>query len=121
MEAASEILTKRKRGRPSSFSEMEIVLADGIAPEVGPRQRANVIYRQRALRILVNDPGFSWLADGPALRAGKRNAWKPGILSELGRIGDEEAIRIIARELCEKKPLTKAAERAIREWRLGKG
>ena len=120
MEAASENNGKRKRGRPP-FITAELLAARAIYAEVTPRHQNNIAYRLRALNLLKDDPEFSWIADGPGMTAGKRNSWKPGILAELGRIGDVEAVRIIAREICEKKPLTKDAERAIRQWRLRKG
>lgn len=101
-------------------TEGEMLKLRVLYPEVTPRHLNNIVYRSRAVSVLAHDPEFAWLADGPAMTEGKRNSWKPGILAELGRIDNEDDIRTFAREICRIKPFTKDAERAIREWRLGK-
>jgi hypothetical protein len=75
--------------------------------------------RVRALGLLCDDLAFRWLCDGKAMTAGGAK-WKPAILTELGRIDDEDDLREVARQLCELKPKTKDAIAAVRRWRLGK-
>jgi hypothetical protein len=114
MEAASENNGKRKRGRPPIIAPEMMAWARDCFPDVtSDRHQRNIAYMGKALCTLGGDPEFSWIT-APA-------AWKPGILAELGRIDDDEAIRIIARKICEAKPLVRDAERAVREWRRGKG
>ena len=116
-EAASE---KRKRGRPPIMGEdiaRHIDLTAGGNVQTH-RHKLNIYYQIRALSLLGEDSHFSWLVDLPKAKAGAKNAWKPGILSELGRIWDDEGLKIVALRICELKPKTKDAITMIRRVRL---
>lgn len=118
-EAASE---KRKRGRPPIMNKDAAALVDWVAGNdvKTRRHKLNVYYRQRAVKVLVNDPRFTWVADEEKMTAGAAGAWKTGILSELGRIGNVEDMKAFAQVICELKPKTKEAILMIRRARLGR-
>src|SRR4051794_40519565 len=121
MEAASENTQKRKRRRPLRFSEEELALVRFCSPDTKThRHMQNVAYRQRALHYLSQDQQFAWLCDEKAMMEGEAQAWRPGILAELGRIPDTEEMKRAAAQLCEMKPKTKAAVAMIRRYRIGK-
>ena len=89
-EAASEKDTRAKRrGRPPAIDDRLRQAVLTMFPEVKTeRGRQDVAYRLMAIRELAEDPEFAWLADGPSMTAGGGNpSWKPGILTELGRLG----------------------------------
>jgi hypothetical protein len=120
-EAASE---KRKRGRPPVMADHDEALVSYCAPDVRTRRgKLDVFYRQRALGILAirtKDKRFAWVADRAAIEAETKDAWKPGILSALGRIPNDEDLKAVALRVCELKPKTKDAIAMIRRWRTGK-
>lgn len=112
---------KRKRGRPKVMSPEMQKLTDFLSPDVRTqRGKQNVYYRNLASSILYEDKRFSWLADGDKMEAGIIGSWKPGILSELGRIIDLDDMKAVALRLCELKPKTKEAIAMIRGFRLGR-
>jgi hypothetical protein len=55
------------------------------------------------------------------MKAGAPNAWRPSILSELGRFRNDETLRSFALALCEMRPRpkTKEAVSMLRRVRLG--
>ncbi len=120
-EAASE--NGKRRGRPPLIERLGAArqMVNFCAPDVKTeRGKQNVFYRNIALHSLVDDSRFTWLCDKERMQAGTGNAWKPGILAELGRFdiagGD---ILEAASEICRLKPKTKDAIAMIRGWRLG--
>jgi hypothetical protein len=118
-EAASE---KRKRGRPPvilpGLSEQVVSM---FAPDVKTRRaKLDAYYRIHALAVLKDVPEATWLCDMEAMKAGKSKSWKPAILTELGRIEDVEALRHMAKLVCDAKPSTKEAVAWLRRWRTGK-
>lgn len=116
-EAASE---KRKRGRPRIMGPSAESMADFVAPDVkSSRGRQDSYYRMIALTVLTKDERLAWLADESAMKAGT-GRWKPSILSELGRIPNEEDLKAVALRICELKPKTKDAVAMIRRARLGR-
>jgi|TARA_B100001964_G_C14051899_1_gene517404 hypothetical protein len=117
-EAVSE---KRKRGRPPTFTPEYRALMKAFFPDVQTRRgMTNVLYQQQALGLLRDDARFKWLVDKDKMIAGEPNAWKPSILAELGRISDEETLKVVALRVCEVKPKTKDAIAEIRRFRTGK-
>lgn len=121
MEAASENPGRRKRGRPKVHPEVVMSYLGALHPEVRTeRHRSNIAYRFRAIRVLKDDPAFTWLCDYAAMARGDDGAWKPGILAELGRVEDEQDMRSLARQLCELRPRAKNAVLMIRRWRTGR-
>ena len=120
-EKSENVSEKPKRGRPPAFPpELEagydgLALFDGIHSRRG---RVNVYYRMQALRALKGIPGVEWVYDEARARAGEPGAWRQTILIELGRIRDPDAIRKVARQLCELKPTTREAVAMVRRWRL---
>ena len=79
----------------------------------------NTTYRKRAVTLLMDDPAFAWLANKPAMEARAPNAWKPSILTELGRIDNDEHLRVMARELCRIKPKAHTGVLIVRRYRMG--
>ena len=116
-EAVSE---KRKRGRPPTFSPEYRAAIAHIYPDItSHRGITDVLYRLRALDLLQDDARFAWLADRDKITAGEPNAWKPSILTELGRIWDDDDLKAVALHICEMKPKTKDATAEIRRIRTG--
>ncbi|MDP7645469.1 MAG: hypothetical protein QGG60_12345, partial [Anaerolineales bacterium] len=83
------------------------------------RGMTNVLYQQQALGLLRDDARFKWLVDKDKMIAGEPNAWKPSILTELGRIWDDDDLKAVALYICEVKPKTKDATAEIRRIRTG--
>jgi len=118
METGSE---KRRRGRPKTIGlvvERCKLHGDPFVDDVEvttDRGRQNRVYHQVALVALGagDDPRFEWLVGtAPDWRGMKR-----GILSELGRLLEEELIREVALELCQRKPTRREAIAYIRRVR----
>jgi hypothetical protein len=127
-EALSEKFSEKlQRGRPRVVDPSTEAVYEGMGLYDGKysqRARVNTYYRQRALSCLMvfDDPdadAFKWLADLKASNEGKIKPWRETILSELGRIKDEGAMRAVALRICELKPQTKEAVDIICRWRLG--
>ncbi len=80
---------------------------------MGGRRAREVADQTRALETLCDDPEgrFQWLCD-PVTQV-----IRVGILAELGRIGDPDAMCAIAARICELKPRTGEAVAMIRRWR----
>jgi len=119
-----EAASKKRRGRPKVMDKIFAKLAKDISPDVKTtRGLQNVHYRQRAFICLGlgDDARFKWLCDSEAMMKDGPNAWKPGILAELGRFNDDEELRAYAEAICEQKPKTKDAIVRLRRARLGNG
>ena len=117
-EAASE---KRRRGRPRIMDEEWHAIVDALTPEVRTeRARHDFHYRTKAIQTLCYEPRFAWLADEGKMAVGAKDAWKPSILAELGRIRDADTLRAVALRICELRPSTKEAVALIRRFRLGR-
>ena len=117
VENVSEI---SKRGRvPFSVDAELLAINEAAFNATTQRGKLDIYYRLKALSILGNDPRVSWICDAAKLKTGEKSAWKPGILSELGKIEDKENMLSIALDICELKPKTKDAIRMIRRTRLG--
>ena len=96
-------------------------VVDALTPEVRTeRARHDFHYRTKAIQTLCYEPRFAWLADGEKMAAGVKDAWKPSILAELGRIRDGDTLRAVALRICELKPSTKEAVAIIRRFRLNR-
>ena len=75
-------------------------------------QKSSRYYTLKGRTATQNHEAFSWLFSG------ERKLKQP-ILSELGRIGQPEAIRQIAQHICEMKPRPDEAVAMIRQWQTG--
>lgn len=118
----SENFSESKTGRPTVISDTEAATYRALGLLDGTHSRRsllNVHYRQRALSLLVDFDSFQWLIDGDKMRRGEANAWRQTILTELGRIADEETMRAVALQLCALKPKTKDAVLMVRSFRKG--
>lgn len=105
----------RKRGRPPLLPADVMAKLRARYPDVTTRRGLlNVYYRTEAMDVLHEDARFHWLTDSG------RPKWKASILTELGRTGDVERMRIMAARICELKPRVKEAVAMIRGWRMGK-
>lgn len=119
-ETASENSAHRKRGRPAVYSEQQLNLARQYSDASTVRGKQNFLYMTRAIRVLDYDPAFCWLVGTrEEINAGKK-VFHNSILTELGRIKDDDNLRDIARQICEIKPRCKEALVMIRRWRTGK-
>lgn len=120
METVSE--NKRRRGRPEVIDKWEYDVQFAVGPPEAHTKRGlqNLVYRTRALSCLVDNPEYVWLCDGKKMQAGAPNAWKPTILAELGRFGDEDLIKAYAVQICELKLKTAEAVKLLRKARLGR-
>ena len=77
------------------------------------RQSQDAHYASRGRAATQNDLSCVWLFSGDC-------SSRELILSELGRIGDPEAIRHVAEHICELKPPPEEAVALIRQWQSGK-
>ena len=114
---------KPKRGRPRAFSEtMEHAYqAYGLFTDTKTRRgRVNICYRQHALYVIKGDPRLAWLFDSELIRTQEHAPFRRTILTELGRIPNDEDLRAVALRICELKPTTKEAVAMIRRFRLGR-
>lgn len=114
-----ENFSKIKRGRKEHPSKKTTA---GLWHDKGARSVNNRIHFITALRACgwrigkEKEPGykFAWLFEHGAGGNFKRMT----LISELGRLGDDETIRIFAAALCESKPSVKAAIARLRNYRL---
>ena len=103
------------------MSEEWHAIVDALTPEVRTeRARHDFHYRTRAIQTLCYEPRFAWLADEGKMAVGAKDAWKPSILAELGRIHDADTLRAVALRICELRPSTKDAVAMIRRFRLNR-
>jgi hypothetical protein len=92
-----------------------------LKPGQTRRNHLNVLYSLDALKILLRDEErFAWLLGRNGGKSDAEPAPRNSILSELGRIEDEEDILAVADQLCKLKPKAREAIARIRRWRLGK-
>ncbi len=118
----TEAASKKKRGRPPAFAYETLGLLRSHYPDIKTKRGLqNKAYEMRALSVLKDDPQrYGWLCDIEAMRRGDANSYKPTILTELGRIVDEEKLKTAASEICRIKPKTKDAVTMTRRYRTGK-
>lgn len=120
MDAKTEAASKKKRGRPPVMSAIDKVVVEAMGGGCYThRHRLNMKYLKRALLLLFEDIRFSWIVTKDTMMDIDCK-WKPGILSELGRIQDNNELIAMALEICDLKPKTKTAIAMIRSARLGK-
>ena len=114
--------TKAKGGRPRAIpDDFQEMIDFVVEPNVCERTRQNTWYRTIAINAVDGHDEFKWLCDGEAIMRGDGKS-RRGILSELGRLQDEDAIRAVARELgkMDPRPTTREAVARIRRYRLGR-
>ena len=119
METNSE---KTRRGRPRRFNpEMEAYVRSQYGDVKTDRGRQNILYRLDAIRQFMDREEFEWLGvmKSNMLASSPPLPIKWGILSELGRIVDEEERYQTALKICELKPSVTEGKRLIRMWRVG--
>jgi hypothetical protein len=112
--------TKRLRGRPHKIAEWERRLNQDVHTPRSARHQNNTVYKTRAIGFVANDPRFEWLCSDEATIMRGEGHMRHTILSELGRIENDQAREAIALYLCETKPTTRRAVAFIRGYRLGK-
>lgn len=116
----SEIISEtRQRGRPPVMDEAQVKLAEFCTEnKVTHRHKLNIHYGQRALSLVRDQKQFSWLVDSSAeIMAGTGRIKKTTILAELGRIQNDENLKVFALEICKLKPTTGAAVAMLRRAR----
>lgn len=96
-----------KRGRPSLLTATRQTVINMASDNASVRGRQDVHYRLRAIGALsegdplrIFDERIRWLYDDQGCRAGKPHAWRPTVLTELGRIDDVEELREAALWIC---------------------
>lgn len=109
----------RKRGRPPVMDAEDVKLVKFLTSEkITHRHELNLHYRQRAIRLVMDQKQFSWLLDSAAeIMAGTGRIKKHTILAALGRIQNDDDLKAIALEICKRKPKTKTALVLIRRAR----
>lgn len=120
-----EAATKKKRGRPATISESSRAFIRSTFSETTSRKgQDDIFYRVEAISIIQGsgDDTLRWLADPEKMKAGGRGGWKPSILTELGRIGDEDELLTVARQLSalSPRPTSKVCVAMIRQYRIGR-
>jgi hypothetical protein len=114
----------KPRGRPRLVSENEETLLRtmGWAHGFSRHDRTNTVHRLRAIRQFITDARFAWLCSDVAPNGDpqdNRGHLRRTILTELGRIEEEDVREQLALHLCETKPTTREAVAMIRHYRLG--
>jgi hypothetical protein len=122
LEAISENVSENqrtRRGRPRRFPPLLEETMKSIGAIRGSRRsQLNGLWCLEAVGIMMKnpEPSFKWLFDEQA----NPEIYKRVILSELGRIEDEETMLAVMREVCRDKPTTRDAVLMIRRYRLGR-
>jgi len=114
-----ENFSKIKRGRKEHPAKKAFA---NLYSDIGARSVNNRIHFTATLRACEWKPGiekehgykFAWLFEHSAGGNFKRMT----LIAELGRLGDDETIRIFAAGLCESKPPVKMAIARLRNYRL---
>ena len=119
-----ETVSKKKKGRPPVVSEgvrfMENAVGIGDSCKT-QRGKQNHLYMIAAMGVLNYEPEFLWLGLNKVGIMADTVHLRHTILQELGRLRDDpEAMRAIARRICELKPDTVTARRIIRQFRTGR-
>ena len=97
--------------------EMESALRR-LRPEAATPGGVHDLYsRSRAMLVLKDSSEYRWLLDWDAAMRGEDRAWRPLILTELGRLADAETIKRVAGVLCQRKPQTRSAVAFLRRLR----
>lgn len=114
LQAAPESPPERRRGRPRVTPAMWDVSVERLE---GPNKSRRTIIKRfdtgAALRALdTEDQDFGYII-GP-----DKPRWE--ILAEWGRLGDKDAIREAAAEICKREMKTKEALARLRRSRIGK-
>lgn len=110
--------TKRREGRPARFSDETMAYVATLYPEVRSRRGlVDIAYRIRACALLKDIAACHWLYDSEAVKQGDDSAWQPSILTELGRIDDDDALIAIAMQVCARQPSREDAIHLIRRYR----
>jgi hypothetical protein len=114
-----EVVTKKKRGRPRRFTSEWAEFQRSICCDVETeRGNQDILYRQTCLAVL-DDGDYGYIFNKEDMIVGK-NTWRPTLMTELGRIDDDDEMRKIARRICEIKPkTTREAVYMVRRYRLG--
>jgi len=113
--------TKRREGRPARFSDETMAYVATLYPEVHSRRGlVDIAYRIRACALLKDIAACHWLYDSEGVKQGDDSAWQPSILTELGRIDDDDALIAIAMQVCGRQPSRKEAIRFIRRYRTAR-
>ncbi len=89
-----------------------------------PRRQQDLAYCMKAQLALGDDPRYTWLCDRSVIEAGKPRAWRPQLLTGLGRLLAErgrEVMLALADQMCRRQPTTRQALALIREQRLESG
>ncbi len=111
----TEAASKKKRGRPRVIDDAPLQIIADHTPNIKThRGRQELVYAFRAVTDLAKDKRFDWLTDE------EHPIKKKGILSELGRIENEEDLKAVALQICELKPNVKEGAAMVRRWRTGK-
>lgn len=112
-----QIPPMRGRGRPRKYPREGLAIIQRHFPST-TRERTlhNWVYRYDAVKVLIGDAGS---------RANNVKRWdwllrddypRKTIVSQLGRVGNEQAIKIFADKLCELKPRAREAVKLLRLW-----
>ena len=117
-ESASE---KPRRGRPPALDPAWVREMQAMFPEIRTtRGLMNRCYAIRALGVLDCAEAFRWfLPSKEDVMAGVADL-PYELLTELGRIGDEERMHAAAAAVCEHRLKGKAAVAGVRRARMGR-
>jgi len=121
MVTESEVTSESSQriGRPSRFSDETMAYLATTYPEVHSRRGlVDIAYRYRAIGLVKDIPACHWLCDVEAMKRGDDDkCWQPSILTELGRIDDDNTLIAVAIQVCERQPSREDAIHLIRRYR----
>jgi len=98
----------KKRGRPKFHDEDQLNQLKGVFPDIKTRRGLqNKCYEINALDAIKDIEGMEFLYDP------QNQTLKSSILSELGRLRNEDNIRLVAQHICER---AKNETLTIKQW-----
>jgi len=116
---------KRRRGRPRLLTYAAYVRGKNNWGVTGTRTLQNRAYLTRAIQVLGMSKRWEWfgISDQATMAKGKtQTKLRCTVLTELGRVRNDEDLRILAEALKTAAPASdRAAIAFVREWRMRRG
>lgn len=117
MSNSENVSEKPRRGRPKAYNDAIMNMLRHQFPEIETgRGLQNVDRMLEGMKVIRGDKRCKWLLDEERIAAGEK-AMRRTLLSELGRIEDEDDRLAMALRLCELKPSTRDGIGMIRRFR----
>jgi hypothetical protein len=107
-------------------AELEDVYRYAVGDYTSERTVQNKYYELRAFAVLgfaddnADTKVYAWLCREQTQKGvAQGRFYRKTILTELGRIADDEVLRLYAKLICELKPKAQESVQMLRRWRIG--